>query len=132
MSNSKTERKKKKFISIFEKKVCNIKQTCKAVGITRQTYYNWMKEDPDFAQEVTDVEESLYDDIESKMYKKAIIEEDNTMLIFIAKTKMRDRGYSERIQFENKNVDEFQDDEEKIRKELEELRKKRKDSESDE
>lgn len=94
-------RKQEAFIKIFEKKLCNIKSTCLAVGICRQTYYNWMDKVDTFKKRVTDIEESLYDDLESKMYKKAIVDEDNVMLIFIAKTKMKHRGYTERTEIDN-------------------------------
>ncbi len=32
----------KKVLCIFENKMCNIKQTCRAAGIARGTFYNWL------------------------------------------------------------------------------------------
>ena len=93
--------KQKKFLELFEKKLCNIKATCMAIQISRQTYYNWMDKVDTFKKGVEDIVESFYDDLETKMYKKAIIDEDNTMLIFLAKTKMKHRGYTERSEIED-------------------------------
>jgi len=93
--------KQERFLQVFEKKLCNIKATCLAVQISRQTYYNWMDKVDTFKKEIADVQESFFDDLETKLYKKAIIDEDNTMLIFLAKTKMKHRGYTERTEMED-------------------------------
>jgi hypothetical protein len=93
--------KQKKFLELFEKKLCNIKATCMAIQISRQTYYNWMDKVDTFKKEVEDIVESFYDDLETKLYKKAIVDEDNTILIFLAKTKMKHRGYTERSEIED-------------------------------
>ena len=93
--------KQAKFIELFEKKLCNIKATCLAIQISRQTYYNWVDKVDTFKKEIEDVQESFYDDLETKLYKKAMVDEDNTMLIFLAKTKMKHRGYTERTEIED-------------------------------
>lgn len=93
--------KQQRFLQVFEKKLCNIKATCLAVKISRQTYYNWIDKVDTFKKEIDDVQESFFDDLETKLYKKAIVDEDNTMLIFLAKTKMKHRGYTERTEIED-------------------------------
>lgn len=52
------------------------------------------------------------------MFSKALTEQDNTMLIWLSKTKMRERGYVERLEQEvtvnpfEKLMQELPDDEE--------------------
>lgn len=82
------------FLVMFEKKALNIGAACKALGLKRQTYYLWL-DDPEFAQRVQDMRENFKDWVESKIVQ-CLDEKDRTMLIFFAKTQMKDRGYIER------------------------------------
>lgn len=85
----------KRFLSVFPVKMCNVSQTCKAVNLSRWTYYRWRAECDIFKNASDEIIESLYDNLESVMFKKALIEENTTMLIWLSKTKMKDRGYVE-------------------------------------
>lgn len=87
--------KQKRCIEIFEKKVCNVSETCKALKMSRETFYKWKNNNDTFKKEIEAVQENFYDTLESKIYKKAIVDEETTMLIFLAKTKMKSRGYIE-------------------------------------
>lgn len=71
-----------------------IASACKAANISRMTYYRWYNEDPDFREKADDIKELQKDFAESLILKK-MKEGDTTMLIFYAKTQMKDRGYSE-------------------------------------
>ena len=72
-----------------------VASACKAAGISRYTFYEWRKNDPDFAEKVDDIIELQKDFCESLILKK-MKEGDTTMIIFYAKTKMKDRGFVER------------------------------------
>ena len=72
-----------------------VASACKQAGISRFTFYEWYKNDPDFAEKVDDVKELQKDFAESLILKK-MKEGDTTMIIFYAKTRMKDRGYVER------------------------------------
>lgn len=72
-----------------------VASSCKAAGISRVTFYQWCKDDPDFKEKVDDVMELQKDFAEALILKK-MKDGDTTMLIFYAKTKMKDRGYVER------------------------------------
>lgn len=72
-----------------------VASACKAAGISRYTFYEWKKSDPEFAEKVEDIMELQKDFCESLILKK-MKEGDTTMIIFYAKTKMKDRGYVER------------------------------------
>ena len=70
-----------------------------AAGISRQTYYNWMRDDLEFKQSVEDVIEESIDFVESSLMER-IKEGDTTATIFYLKTKGKSRGYVEKTQNE--------------------------------
>ena len=72
-----------------------VASACKAAGISRYTFYEWKKNDPEFAEKVEDIIELQKDFCEALILKK-MKEGDTTMIIFYAKTKMKDRGFVER------------------------------------
>ncbi len=71
MAKRNTEKKKNKFIERYAELDCNISKTCIAVGIDRKTFRNWTIADKDFAQAIEDAEESVLDEVESVILKKA-------------------------------------------------------------
>lgn len=93
--------KKKLFLDNFVSKLNNISATCKHIGVSRQTYYDWINSDPDFKAEVDDLQEVIKDMIESAMFQKAIVQQDTSMLIWLSKTKLKDRGYVEKQEHEH-------------------------------
>lgn len=88
---------KKAFIDAYTNSFGNISQSCKAVGIVRQTYYNWRTEDKEFANTIDSLEpkEVFLDFVESKLVEK-INAGDTTSIIFALKTKGKSRDYIER------------------------------------
>ena len=74
-----------------------IKTACVLSNVSRQTVYNWMKEDADFKQRVSDINEEAIDFVEHKLFDK-IQDNDTTAIIFFLKTKAKHRGYSEHSQ----------------------------------
>lgn len=95
---SRQRKKKAEFIEVFAKSLALVASTCRKIGITSPTFYNWYNEDEEFAAKVDEVRELAKDQIEAKIYEK-VSNGDTTMLIFYAKTKMKDRGYYERKEF---------------------------------
>ena len=95
----KKEVKKRLFLEAFELSVGNVSTTCSKIGISRNTFYQWKKKDLDFAQAVSDQEESLLDFAETMLHK-AIKEGRTAELIFFLKTKGQSRGYIEKQRIE--------------------------------
>lgn len=89
------EEQKKALIIALQKNRGHIANACQVVGVTRQTYYNWKKEDEAFREAVTDNEEAVIDLVESKLMQN-ILKGDVTSIIFYLKTKGRARGYQEK------------------------------------
>lgn len=89
--------KKKAALEAYEKAFGNITQTCRAVGISRDTFYRWKNSDKAFAEKLEAIEpgETFLDFCESKLIE-AINRGEVAPLLFALKTKGKDRGYVER------------------------------------
>lgn len=68
---------------------------CEKVGLSRQTFYRWCRDDPEFKERVDAINELQIDVAEASILKK-IQKGDTTAIIFYLKTKGKNRGYSER------------------------------------
>jgi len=101
----KKEDKKKAFLDAMEKTFGNITQSCNHVGIHRSLPHKWAEDDKEFAAKAFDKEhysEAWKDMVESGLTKLAV-DKDKIVLMFLAKTKMKDRGYIERQEVNNMN-----------------------------
>ena len=78
---TKKETKKETLIKLLFENHGHITEACKSANIPRRTYYNWIKEDPNFAVDVQIVEESLIDYAKSKLMEN-IAGNDTTAIIF--------------------------------------------------
>jgi len=93
----KKEANKKAFLEAMKKTFGNVTQSCNIVGINRTLPYQWEKVDEKFKEQFrsNDWGEMFLDMIEEKLAKLAD-EKNPTVLIFLAKTKGKKRGYVER------------------------------------
>lgn len=92
--SNKSDTNKKAMIKAMQLTLGNIKEACAKVNISRQTHYRWYRIDEEYKATIDDITEGIKDWVESKIRQH--IENDNpTVTIFYAKTKMRDRGYIE-------------------------------------
>lgn len=98
MKSYKSDAVKKAFIENMQRTLGNITESCKAVNISRSTFYEWRDHDEEFARQIADVEESCIDFAESKL-KQRIAEGDTSANIFYLKTKGRNRGYNEKVEY---------------------------------
>ena len=87
--------KKELFLNIFEKKAGNISIACKAIGIGRRTYYNWIEEDKTFKEDIDNINESLIDFTENKLLQNIKAGKEASIFFFL-KCKAKHRGYIER------------------------------------
>ena len=97
---NKTDINKKKFLETFEKTLCNVSEACKIAGISRMAYYDWMRDDPVFAQASNDLRARTVDLVET-VAKKEALNGNSTLIIFFLKTQAKDRGYGDQIQVEH-------------------------------
>ena len=96
---NKTEHNKKAVLQALEKSLGIVTTACKKSGVGRTQFYNWVKDDKDFAEAVADVEAIALDFVESQLHKQ-ISEGNGAATIFYLKTKGKKRGYVERVQQE--------------------------------
>lgn len=96
---NKTEQHKKAIIEALEKSLGVVTTACKKVGIGRTQFYNWLKDDEEFAKEVDDIQNIALDFAESQLHKQ-IGKGNTTATIFYLKTKGKKRGYIERVEQE--------------------------------
>lgn len=111
---NKTLHNKKALLDALEKTLGIVTSACKIVGISRVTYYEYMK-DAEFKAQVDDIGEIAVDFAESQLHKQ--IKEGNvSSTIFYLKTKGKNRGYIERtessIQYNPNAFPEWLEDEE--------------------
>lgn len=92
-----TKQKQKSFLENLEAAKGIIVAACKATKISRGTYYNWYKSDPEFKNTCDEINEETIDAVESKLLNN-INNGDTTAIIFYLKTKGRNRGYVEHQQ----------------------------------
>lgn len=91
------KREKKRLLQALTGTSGIVAAACRKAGVSRFVFYDWQKKDPEFREKCEDILEMQKDVVEASILRK-IQEGDTTMIIFYAKTKMRDRGYSERIE----------------------------------
>lgn len=138
-TQNKTNNNKKKLLEALEKYLGNVSKACKLLKQSRTQHYKWLDEDPEYAKAVKALEEAQIDFVEDKLFQKIngvkkvvktsegdqMVYEtppDTTACIFYLKTKGKNRGYIERMEVENKNVDEFSNlSDEELAEELKKL-----------
>lgn len=81
--------KKNKFIEAYKQTNGNITDSSAIAGISRQTYYDWLKDDDNFALSILDSEANLNDEIRQVLISKAA-EGDMTAVIFYLKNRHPD------------------------------------------
>jgi len=92
---TKSDINKKAMIAALEKSLGIVTSACKIVGISRNTFYNYCKDDKIFKAKVDDIENIALDFAESKLHNM-IASENTAAVIFYLKTKGKKRGYIER------------------------------------
>ena len=96
----KVEQNKKRLLVALEECKGIVTDACKAAGVSRTSFYDYTKKDPDFKKAVDDVENIAIDHVEGKLFK--LIDELNApAIIFYLKCKGKKRGYIEKQEVEH-------------------------------
>ena len=86
----------------LEKSLGVVTSACKAVGIDRTAYYEYMREDAEFAAKVTELKNLALDFGESMLHQN-MRKGDTSSIIFFLKTQGKARGYIERQELTGKD-----------------------------
>lgn len=84
-----------KIIPLIEEYMGNLSLVARKLGVSRTTVYRFMENKPTLQLALTDAREKMVDNVESKLYSKAL-DGDTTSMIFFLKTQGKSRGYVER------------------------------------
>ena len=87
-------------IEALEKSLGVVTTACKTVGISRQTHYEWLREDGQYRDAVEDISDVALDFAESQLHKQ-IQSGEVSSTIFYLKTKGKKRGYVERSEVDH-------------------------------
>ena len=110
--------KKNAMLEALKKSLGIVTKAVEMVGIDRQTHYNWLKDDADYKAKVEALDDVVLDFAESKLHQ-SINNGSDTATIFFLKTKGKKRGYIEKQEITNTNLNvEVQEVTEEMQNEL--------------
>lgn len=81
--------------------------TAKQLRCSQNTVRRYIREYPSVKQALIDTNVQTGDEVELVLYNEAVKEKNITALIFLAKTKFKDRGYTERVEHVIFNADQL-------------------------
>ena len=84
-----------KITPLIEEYMGNLSLVARKLGVSRTTVYNFLENKPTLKVVLIDAREKMIDNVESKLYSKAL-DGDTTAMIFFLKTQGKSRGYVER------------------------------------
>lgn len=96
MSKQQPELYKKKLLEALEKSLGIVTPACKEVGISRNQFYVYYREDEEFKKAVDDINDITLDFVENQLLRK-IKEGSERSIMFYMKYKARKRGYTDSI-----------------------------------
>jgi hypothetical protein len=96
MSKQQPDKYKKNLLIALRNHAGLITPACNEVGISRQQYYYYLKNDKDFKEAVEDIHEETIDFVESKLLEK-IEQGSERSILFFMKYRGKKRGYTDTI-----------------------------------
>lgn len=81
--------KKNEAVELWRQTRGHISDICRAIGISRQTFYDWVNKDKEFANALVDAESELHDDVRDALIQK-IADGDTASIMFYLKKRHPD------------------------------------------
>lgn len=81
-TDKRIEAQKRAFIEQFGTSSGTVSDICPKVGVSRETFYRWRKEDREFEREVESARMTLNDAVEDKLLRKIFVENDSASIRF--------------------------------------------------
>jgi len=89
----KTKLNKKNLLLALEANLGLVTPSCKTVGISRKTFYEYYKKDEEFAEAVDEINTTILDFVENQLFKNIKNGSDNAIKFYL-QYKGKNRGYS--------------------------------------
>lgn len=86
---------KAEMLQCLERRLGVVTNACKEAGVSRSQFYEWKKNDPEFAKAVEDIQEVALDFVETKLFKNIDLG-DTSSILFYLRTKGTKRGYGDK------------------------------------
>lgn len=98
-----TKAKKRAFLDALRRSLGILAPAMEVAGVKKyDTIRDWREKDPEFAAEMDECDRVCGDFVESKLLQ-LIKDEDTAAIIFYCKTKLKNRGYTERNEVTGKD-----------------------------
>ncbi len=91
----KLDPRKQRMMECLKKSMGNITLACESSGVSRQTHYDWLKDDENYKKANDDLPDIILDFLENALYKK-VQAGDTTAIIYGLKSKGRKRDWQEK------------------------------------
>jgi hypothetical protein len=91
---------KEQMLEALRKHMGLVTTSCLEVGIERSTHYDWLKNDPEYAEQVAIINEKNIDIAESKLFEK-IQNGSETSIFYFLNNKGKSRGYNLKDPYED-------------------------------
>jgi hypothetical protein len=95
------EYNKQRLIEAMERSLGIVTPACKECDISRNTFYKYYQNDPEFKKAIDDIYEIQMDFVENQLFKN-IKNGDNAAILFYMKYKGRKRGYTDSLDISGK------------------------------
>ncbi len=89
-----TDEKRDQVLALLKASGGHVQNTCEAAGIRRSTFYNWVKQYPEFGEMVTEIVEGAIDNVEAAVYRDAL-SGNVTAQMYYLNNRARHRGYGQ-------------------------------------
>ena len=99
-----TAQNKRRLLKAMGKHRGLVSIACEAAGISRRTYYNYMKKDPKFRAKIEELDVVTLDFVENSLHEQ-IAQGNCASTIFYLKTRGTSRGYIEPQHRQNEETD---------------------------
>jgi len=102
MTKQRLSKKMKLFLDALEAAKGNVSLAAEGSGISRQSHYNWLKDNATYAEKVEDINESMIDLAETKLFLN--INQGNQRAIeYFLDRKARHKGYGQHLALTGKD-----------------------------
>ena len=80
---ARTTFKKKTFLEVYERLLCSVSSSCRAISIGRGTYYDWYRNDPDFRKACREIQAREFEMAEDILKELVLKRKESSVHFFL-------------------------------------------------